>query len=677
MRYFKKSSDSNGKYYLILIVTAFVAYWPLTLNVFSLKNDAVTYFLPWRYHISEAIQNGYFPFWSPYLYTGLPLHSDIQSGVWNPVVFIISLFTRYNMSVLQWETLLYVIIAGIGFFKLSRFFFLHKNVCLLLSVSYMCSGFIIDSGAFIPWMASSAYLPFTFLFFLRTIQYPVLKNTLKFALSASLLFLAGYPSFFIFTSYILFFTCVAHVIICIKKKNKNYLFLFLKHLAIAFILAMLICGPALISYVQFLPYYNRGQSISLQMSQTNPFDFHNIVSYLFPQASYKVNTQNDISSRNAYIGILPVLFIFLSLKIKYGLYQKIILSITILCFLFSLGVATPVHRLFYYILPLTNTFRHPATIRLFTSMGLLLLAGFGMQYYVNNKTASSLRKIVLTAIVLVSLFILYALFFYGGANKLIAANSFHLTTTSFKKFIDSSSFFDWLFITGLIQFVFLISILLIRKREFLLYAGIANIVVMCFLSMPFTMISQHKTKEVNAFLNSFPKNFPPDLAWRNVEFKANDSSAVTVYGYKNFYTKTISLQDQVVTPTINTRYLKLLNDPTLKESITEHKFAYAENAVTTLLKFSPNAFSFFINNREPATFHIIQQYNGNWKARVNGHAVPVNLDNIAFMKIMIDRGPNQIDLVYRPMAVIVAAYVSLITLLGCIAGLIYFKWIKK
>ena len=104
MSHLKKSIGSNSKYYIIIIATAFIAYWPLTLNVFSLKNDATTYFLPWRYHISEAIQNGYFPFWSPYLYTGLPLHSDIQSGVWNPVVFIVSLFTSYNMSVLQWET---------------------------------------------------------------------------------------------------------------------------------------------------------------------------------------------------------------------------------------------------------------------------------------------------------------------------------------------------------------------------------------------------------------------------------------------------------------------------------------------------------------------------------------------------------------------------------------------
>ena len=160
------------------------------------------------------------------------------------------------------------------------------------------------------------------------------------------------------------------------------------------------------------------------MSQTNPFDFGNIVSYLFPQASYKHNTQNDISSRNAYIGILPVLFIFLSLKMKYGLYQQIILGITIVCFLFSLGAATPIQRLFYHILPLANAFRHPATIRLFTSMGLLLLAGFGLEYYINNKDASFFKKIIFTAIVLFLYLIVYMLFFDSGLHTTDVDNFF-------------------------------------------------------------------------------------------------------------------------------------------------------------------------------------------------------------------------------------------------------------
>jgi hypothetical protein len=54
---------------LLLVIICLVCYWPLAFHVFSLKNDALTYFLPVRYQISQNFFNGYFPIWSPY-FTG-------------------------------------------------------------------------------------------------------------------------------------------------------------------------------------------------------------------------------------------------------------------------------------------------------------------------------------------------------------------------------------------------------------------------------------------------------------------------------------------------------------------------------------------------------------------------------------------------------------------------------
>src|SRR3982750_3933318 len=109
------------KDYLLLLALVLIVYWPLSLNIFSLKNDALVQYLAYRYHLSEAIQNGHFPFWTPYLYTGFPIHADMQGEAWNPFVLIISLFTRYNMSVLQWEVLIYLYLAAVGMYKLIRY----------------------------------------------------------------------------------------------------------------------------------------------------------------------------------------------------------------------------------------------------------------------------------------------------------------------------------------------------------------------------------------------------------------------------------------------------------------------------------------------------------------------------------------------------------------------------
>ena len=49
----------NRKYqdYLFIIILALLAYWPVSFMLFSVKNDAINYFLAMRYNTSEAIQS--------------------------------------------------------------------------------------------------------------------------------------------------------------------------------------------------------------------------------------------------------------------------------------------------------------------------------------------------------------------------------------------------------------------------------------------------------------------------------------------------------------------------------------------------------------------------------------------------------------------------------------------
>ena len=74
----KTSTYFNTRHpYLLLLLITLIAYWPLSIQLFSLKNDALVYFLPYRYQLSESIQQGCFPWWNPYIYTGLPIHPKI------------------------------------------------------------------------------------------------------------------------------------------------------------------------------------------------------------------------------------------------------------------------------------------------------------------------------------------------------------------------------------------------------------------------------------------------------------------------------------------------------------------------------------------------------------------------------------------------------------------------
>src|SRR6187399_3594511 len=131
---------------IILLACCAIGYWPVSAGIFSLKNDATLYFLPVRFQISEMIQHGHFPFWTPYVNLGHPLYTDMQSGVWNPFVWLISLFGSYTMRSLQIELLIYVYISGVSMFYLLKYFKLHLIICLSLAVCYMLCGFNSDSA---------------------------------------------------------------------------------------------------------------------------------------------------------------------------------------------------------------------------------------------------------------------------------------------------------------------------------------------------------------------------------------------------------------------------------------------------------------------------------------------------------------------------------------------------
>ena len=93
----------KAKDLLLLLLVAVVIYWPVSFMVLSLKNDAINYFLAVRDNLSEAIHEGFSPWWSTYINLGYPLHGDMQSGVWNPFVLLLSAIRNMIFTGCTWK----------------------------------------------------------------------------------------------------------------------------------------------------------------------------------------------------------------------------------------------------------------------------------------------------------------------------------------------------------------------------------------------------------------------------------------------------------------------------------------------------------------------------------------------------------------------------------------------
>lgn len=714
----KKISGVPIHTWVLLGVICCIGYWPISSNLFSLKNDAYVYFLPCRYFISESIQSGHLPLWNPYFYMGFPLHGDMQSGVWNPIVILISLFGKYNMTTLQFETLLYTFLAGIGMYKLLSITAVNHRSKLIVAASYMFTGFIIDTGQITVWTGSAAFLPFVLLYYYRILFLieNVYKNALKTAITLYFLLTAGYPSFVIMCCYVLLFSLIAFGISQVRqnKLHPDVFYTLLKANALICIVFLLISLPALLSYIDYFPYYQRSSGTSLLEAQENPFNPFAVISYLFPLSVTRghpyINT--DLTARSGYIGLFTIVMLFGIFKKKLSGLQKFIVTLTIFTFLFSLGDALPVRKFCYNYIPLMNLFRHPGTMRLFTTIGLLILSCFYLDDLfaaLKDKKANQYVKLSIAMIVLIGLVMIVfakdsSFFNTIGLFKdsIVSSENMRLFL---KSFYDGLSFADAILFEGVIQVCFLVVFIFLLKTkgkdklDRIVALFILNPMLIAQFSIPSTFVTKQSPSKINGFIASSPANYPiPDLNATIANNTALETGNNRDSGFSSFYSKKLVQVKEVINPSIS-KNLRTFDNSAILSSVSFQNpvcyfadtvalykdsaairysgkrilFVAERNASTTLssssankdeiqiTQFAPWGMFFETNTTMRKPFALFQNFNKNWRLLVDGKDTEIKQGNIAFMYAEIEKGRHVLRFYYRPTYIFYSIIVSLLT----------------
>ncbi|PIZ05683.1 MAG: hypothetical protein COY57_05990, partial [Flavobacteriales bacterium CG_4_10_14_0_8_um_filter_32_5] len=104
---------------------------------------------------------------------GYPIYADPQSGVWNPITWILMLFGKYTMGSLITELLSYFVIAGLGMFWFCNRLYKHQPTAFIIALCYALSGMMVGSAQLMVFVAGVAWLPWcslTLLKFSQTFQ---------------------------------------------------------------------------------------------------------------------------------------------------------------------------------------------------------------------------------------------------------------------------------------------------------------------------------------------------------------------------------------------------------------------------------------------------------------------------------------------------------------------------
>lgn len=403
--------------------------------------------------------------------------------------------------------------------------------------------------------------------------------------------------------------------------------------------------------------------------------------------------QTDLTARNASSGIFILLFFLLALAGKLKPVYKFIGALILCSFLFSLGDATPLREWCHRFLPFMNTFRHPASMRIFTTIGIVLMAAPAIDMFLPSKDAVSKKIKIIAATIIILL--LGILTYYLLQSDLLQLTGWEKG----KALLDKFSFADMAVILGSIQIVFIsVFLLAIWKglKKYIPALMIINSIIFCWMALPFTFISQVKTSVVNQYIASFPADYPlPDIS-KPILTAPSDSSTASPLGQEKFYSKIISTQDHVISPTINTRYINFLKDTILRNALNNIPFAYFSdstvlsttglpdngrivlferigrvleiNAHTTgtisVVKFEPNKIELEITANNYGLLNLFQQYHHGWRAFEDNVEIPVYCTNRAFISVPVSAGKHTIQFKFESHDFIrIAVYVSSFTLL--------------
>ncbi len=677
-----------------LLIICLLCYWPLSFGVFSVKNDAIHYFLPYRFAVSEAIRNGEWPFWSPYIYLGNPIYGDMQSGAWNPVVWLFSLAGRYNITSLHAETLLYIFLAGTGMYKLVFGQLRHEKTALLCATAYMLSGFLLD-GQLINWLASAAFIPYVIHYYLQLLSACHWKTAWKAGFFLYLLFVCGYPSFFILTIYLLLVLFVINLSDRFRKKidlpERSWKKFLSAHLLLAVTFTCLSI-PAIISYLDLLPYYTRGSGITYAESIINPFGWQHLLTFLFPAATgaQDMVTATDLTCRNVYAGIFT-LFVLFAMTPALKRRNILLWTMIIFSFLFSLGDATPIRKLCYDLIPFMNSFRHPSQMRLFILLGMILLAAPGLKNFLTETIPSkNFSKPVFIAWVLGGVILICMVLSIIQSGTLQSVMHWDGNFVSrLKEKLSNLSLNDTVAISALAQIFFMALFLWWMRKKTLTvrkfsWLWILNMFLMAQLVLPMTFVSKTAPATINRVIRASPQGFP--VTGFNNTLEQNSADAMNNYavsGLGYFYNKKIGISHVTYSPSFLLEQEPVYKNDALYDLIASEPVAYIADTLiqskdaevsrelkschpalgdslppvyggctnkssATIIKLSSKRFSIRAATDSAAYLVLTQSYHHHWNVNVDGQPGKISLVSSGFMAVYLSPGQHQVDFSFVP-----------------------------
>ena len=223
----------------------------------------------------------------------------------------------------------------------------------------------------------------------------------------TLQFLGDHIQYFAYTIFVLFiyYICRAFFIEPLRINFYNLL-RYLRIFAVILILFTLLSSIRFLPLLEKFQYSSRQHGLSYEVASTGSAPPYYFITMLIPNffGSYHNGSYWGVFVGwliASYIGILPLIFVVLNL-LNRNKFTIFFLFLAAFSLIFAMGKYTPLFFLFYKIVPTFNLFRHPVSMLFFFNFAMIVLVGFGINFFISRLKPVRLKRI-LFVILLVSI----------------------------------------------------------------------------------------------------------------------------------------------------------------------------------------------------------------------------------------------------------------------------------
>jgi len=681
-------------------------------NQIAFGGDLLTQFYFWKGYLVESLRSGTIPFWNPYLFSGIPFLAHPSTAFFYPATLLYMLLPlNLSFSIVYF---IHLVIAGWGTYILTRKY-ADKFSAFWAGTLCVFSGYFASRiyAGHVDLLTTSVWIPWVIISFKEITDVFTFKNMLKALLFLSMMILAGYMAYVVFTMEFVAFFVVFNMIRTKLWKHPKSIFGLVLPIFTVIILSLGITASQWLPTWQLTRESIRGKGLPYELASWGSLPITSLKLFFDPfdktqlnKISYGLLGGKAPNAFDHYSGGFPVILIiifgFISLisyktnlkfrkmfllPVDFWLYLIFLIYSSLIAF--GNNLTPNFHAILYNITPFYKYIRIPIQHLVFPVFLIPVMAGMVLSKFKND----SIKLIIGIAC-------LFQLFTYG--NQYI-----YLTQVP-----------DVGYDKNLIK-------ILSKQDELTRVLPNFRVVSPVLIAMDFNATSKYKIQSTGGYdpviLNSYyylidvlngnkkssiysynveipPLKFSPEIfnhlniryilneKWNDQEFqnkykKLLDNSLYSLYENKTFLPRFYlvnGIEDWSGSP-----YPDMLSSVMQREKILVNTKKYNINKELTdcfdnssgyiqVITYEPNRIILNVSTKCDTLLTGIENNYPGWRAKIDKVNTKIITGNFTQRTILVPKGVHTIEFYYQPIIYLIGILISVIS--GLICLLVYLKY---